>query len=96
MGNNTADNQLQAGIKLILSAVSADEALTELLKAEAAWLKDTVKNITIDELSKLNIMLRNTITAMVLTSDKIEAGVELIKSGKLKQINEQEQTGQSW
>lgn len=82
MQDDSIQNRLEAGIKLISSAANADDALAEILKVEASWMKNSIKSISIDELSKLNTLLKNTVAAMILTSEKIETGIDLIKSVK--------------
>jgi hypothetical protein len=73
----------EAGAKLIYSAVCIDEALADLVKAEVARIKKCLKeDMEKENLVELNKVLRNTISTMILTAEKIEAGITLLNYSK--------------
>jgi len=68
----------QIGKRMIESAVLLDENLAELLKVETKRIKKLINNNpSIDDLTKVNILIKNIIFAMNLTDEKIKNGIKL-------------------
>lgn len=68
------------GEKMILSALSMDEALAELLKAEVKNLKKMLgKESFVAEAVQMNHLLKKIIAAMMMTEEKIAQGIEIYK-----------------
>jgi hypothetical protein len=87
--DSTPATKHDAGTKLIWSAACLDEALADMLKLEVMKMKRYVRNGgSTEDFSKLNNLLRNTITAMILTSEKVDSGIELLRSEKENTIDD--------
>ena len=66
------------GKKIIEVSINLDEGIADLLKFQVKILKDLVKNESpIDEIQKANTLLRNIITALNITEEKIKTGISL-------------------
>ena len=75
-GRTTLSKSQQTGTKIILTALKVEEALAELLKGETKKMKMTLGNEDcIEELKKINTLLKNTIIAMMMTEEKIRMGI---------------------
>ncbi len=73
------------GKRMICNAVSLDESLSEILKVEAKRLKIAAKKeLQIEELQKINRIIKNVIMALTITEDKLKTGIELYLNSKSK------------
>lgn len=86
----TENTPYDTGISIIKSAVSLDEALSDMLKLEVSSLKKSVNNASVDDFTKLHSLLRNIISALILTSEKIQTGIELIDCNQKPDDNDEE------
>jgi hypothetical protein len=71
------------GKRIIESALSLDEALTDILKKEAKVLKAGTKDGTNpEELLKIISLIRNIIMALTLTDYRLKTGIDLYLGNK--------------
>jgi hypothetical protein len=86
-GEKETPTKYDIGCKLILSAASIDEAVAEILKIEAAKIKKAVKNnSSADNYSKLYNVMKAVVSIMILTNEKLEAGIRLLENDKENNI----------
>gem|GEM_PF-2651875 len=82
MGNKKNDIRIIA-LKMLKAAVDIDESLVKILKSQIKRLGQMAKGKTdVEELQKINALIKNIIIALCLAEEKIKTGMELYLSDR--------------
>lgn len=82
MGNKKNDIRMVA-LKMLKAAVDIDESLVKILKSQIKRLGQMAKGKTdVEELQKINALIKNIIIALCLAEEKIKTGMELYLSDR--------------
>jgi len=70
-------------LKMLKAAVDIDESLVKILKSQIKRLGQMAKGKTdVEELQKINALIKNIIIALCLAEEKIKTGMELYLSDR--------------
>jgi len=82
LGNKKNDIRMVA-LKMLKAAVDIDESLVKILKSQIKRLGQMAKGKTdVEELQKINALIKNIIIALCLAEEKIKTGMELYLSDR--------------
>jgi len=82
LGNKKNDIRIIA-LKMLKAAVDIDESLVKILKSQIKRLGQMAKGKTdVEELQKINALIKNIIIALCLAEEKIKTGMELYLSDR--------------